>query len=287
MFLSLLFREVKQNYSKPTSCVNNYFDMITSQQNQLVKEIKRLNQRKYRKREKAFFADGIQGVLSGVEAGAPVKALIWCEALLKSEKGLALVARHQGGIYAVSEDIYRSVSNRENPVGLAAIFEFESLGIDGLVAETDGLYLALYEVGDPGNLGTILRTADAVGALGVILIGNCVEVTHPSVVKASMGTIFSMPIIALDEFDTLWGWTKSHRFQLVGTTAKTDLRFDAVDYENRTVLLMGSEKFGLDQDSLENCDFVVSIPMRGKSSSLNLGVSIGIIAYEIARNEEK
>jgi len=138
----------------------------------------------------------------------------------------------------------------------------------------------LDEVQDPGNLGTILRTSDAVGAQGIILLNHSTDPFDPAVVRASMGAIFSQ-IIVKSTFEEFSEWKTINQIPVVGTSGKADNEYRALNYPFPMVLLMGSERQGLSKEHYRICDEVVSIPMVGKSDSLNLAIATGVILYEI------
>ncbi len=247
--------------------------MITSFQNPLVKRIKRLKQKKYRQQEGLFFVEGLRVVGAAVQAGATIEQLVYCDALLVSEFGRSLLQK--APTVEVSAAIFRTLSQRDHPAGIGAIIK--RTANDTLQITSDGVYVALFGASDPGNVGTIIRTADAAGANGVILVGDTVDVTHPAVIKASMGAFFSVPIAAMSEA-AFAEWAADIR--TLATSAKGTVAYRTADYTTPLVLMMGSEREGLAAKWLDSAAQQLTIPMHGTSSSLNLAVATALLLYE-------
>jgi TrmH family RNA methyltransferase len=260
--------------------------MITSHQNPLVKQVKRLRQKKYRRQEKAFFIEGLRVVITAVEQNAPIQTLIYAPDLLTSD-----IARHtittqeRAGTpcATVSADVFTAISTRDNPTGLAAIIKSAGQSLDDLIVQPADLWLALVEIGDPGNLGTILRTADSFSVAGVILVGSTVDPYHPTTVKASMGTLFTLPVIQVDEIEELLHWTGRNQIQTIATSAKAHQSLRQTAVQKPALLLLGSEAEGLPADILSITDQQITIPMSGTTTSLNLAVAAAILMYELSQ----
>jgi TrmH family RNA methyltransferase len=179
----------------------------------------------------------------------------------------------------VSNKVMESLAEKENPQGILAVVKQRNLNFDALEDIQTGV--ALVSPQDPGNLGTILRTIDAVGADALFLLDGGVDLYHPTCVRASMGAIFWKPVVktSFDEFAT---WAKNQGFQLVGTSTHAEMEYRNVDLGDYAwILILGSEQKGLSQEQMAACDVSLSMPMRGKVSSLNLGVAAGILLYTL------
>lgn len=258
--------------------------MITSFRNPLVKRIKRLRQKKYRQQEGAFWVEGIRPVLTALEQGADLDTLVVAPDLLTSPAGQAAVAQqqqHGETVAVVSADLFASVSDRDRPVGLGAIIRRTLSPLENIPIQPNSLSVALCEISDPGNLGTIMRTVDAAGAQAVILVGDTVDPFHPQAVKASMGALFTVPVAVCDDITDLLAWAKSAKLFTIATSAHAPIDYRMAAYRFPALLLMGSEGDGLDADTITAADCAVSIPMQGASSSLNLAVATGILLYQI------
>lgn len=259
--------------------------MITSHQNSTIKKVKRLRQKKYRRQEKAFFVEGLRVVLTAVEQNAPIETILYAPDLLTSDIAVQMVAdQEQAGVpcLAVSADVFSTISGRENPAGLGAVIKSTDEGLDSIVVGPEDLWLALVEIGDPGNLGTILRTADAFGAAGIILVGSTVDPYHPTAVKASMGTLFTMSLVQVDHIKELLDWAARNKIQTVATSAKARQAVRDTSPHFPALLLLGSEAEGLPADILAAADHDITIPMSGTATSLNLAIAAGILLYELS-----
>jgi TrmH family RNA methyltransferase len=261
-------------------------DQITSFSNPLVKRVKRLRQKKYRRQEEAFFVEGLRVVLSAVEQAASVETIIYCPELLTSELAWQVLRQQEeAGVrqQAMTAPVFASISGRDNPVGLGAIVRTQWTDLKKLAVEVDDIFVALFEVAEPGNLGTIMRTMDAVGAKGLILLGDTVDPYHPVAVKASMGALFSIKLGQTSDSEALFGWAKTSALQTIASSAKGATSYTEAGYRLPALLLLGSEGSGLPPSVMATCERTVAIPMAGAASSLNLAVAAGLLLYEIRR----
>lgn len=260
--------------------------MITSQQNPLAKRIRKLQRKKYRQREGAFYVEGIRVVLAALEQGAPVETIVYAPELLTSDVALEALSEHERRgirVATVSSDVFASFSARDNPYGLGAIVELRLQSLWDLPVGREDVFVAVDSVSDPGNLGTIVRTLDSVGAAGLILAGQGTDPFHPTAVKASMGALFSLPVAEEEEMDVLWRWCREHHLYTIATSAGARESFWDAGYAFPALVIMGSEGEGLAGDVLAQADVTVTIPMQGTSSSLNLAVATGVVLYELRR----
>ncbi|HFC12517.1 MAG TPA: RNA methyltransferase [Anaerolineae bacterium] len=258
--------------------------MITSTQNQLVKRIRRLGQKKYRSAENSYFVEGLRLVGAAIEAGAEIEALVWCDTLLVSDFGRNLLTHSPAPTIELSDIVFRTISQRDNPMGLGAIVKTPANSDLEKAFATASLLVALDSIADPGNLGTILRSVDAVGADGVILVGNCVDPYHPTAIKASMGALFSVPIFNIRSLAEVFDSAEKAHLPIIATSANADFAYKALPIPPRMILLMGSEKLGLPTSATTRATHSVALPMRGTSSSLNIAVATSILLYEYAGN---
>lgn len=260
--------------------------MIISTANPLIKRVRALAQRKQREAEGAFLVEGIRAVWQAVESGAPVELLIEAPDLLTSEPARAMVeARRAAGmrVVAVSAGVFERLAEREHPSGLAAVARMVDRRLDDLVVTPRALFVALLETGNPGNLGTILRTMDAVAADGLILIGAATDPYHPSAVRASMGALFTIPVVRIPGAETVLDWCRLHGIGIVTTSAQAEQDHWSARYPRPCLLLFGSEGEGLSPALLRAGDLAVRLPMQGHVDSLNLAVAAGILLYEARR----
>lgn len=257
-------------------------ELISSPSNPLLKRIRKLRRRKHRAEQGALFVEGIAPVWQAVEAGAAIEAMVVAPDLLTSERGRALVDSAGAPVTRVTPEAFESIAEREHPSGLGAVVSIPRRTLDDVGLPPVALVVALDEVGNPGNLGTVVRTADAAGAAGVVVTGAAADAWHPAAVKASMGTVFRTPVVAA-ELEELLAWARSNGLRVVATSVRGRTDHWAADYGDRCVLLFGSEAAGLSDDALASADEVVRIPQQGGASSLNLAVAAGIVVYEASK----
>lgn len=255
---------------------------ILSVSNPLIKLCRSLKQKKGRDETRQFIVEGILHVGEAVAAGWEIEALIYCPEILRSDFGLQLTQKiEQKGTKCVSvpRDVFESFAEKENPQGIAAIVKQKRTALS-MIADWR-LMVAVVSPQDPGNVGTILRTIDAVGVDGLILIDGGVEPYHSTTVRASMGTIFWKPFYeaSFSEFEE---WAHGSGARIIGTSSRATLGYRNIQADTRPmVLLLGSEQKGLSPEQMEVCDELISLPMRGRTSSLNLSVAAGVFLYSL------
>ncbi len=261
------------------------FKKITSLANPLVKEIRALQQKKHRDETGLFIAEGQKLVRDALDGGWPVSMLAYA-ATHSGEAGvgaLAAEAKAAGGtVLEVSAQVLEKITRRENPQNVVGVFE-QRFAPEAAIGR-EGIWVALDRVRDPGNLGTIVRTADAASVAGVALVGASCDPFGLEAIRATMGSIFHVPLARTSE-DGLLAAAKRHGARLVGTHLSGTLDYREADYRPPLILLMGNEQQGLTDMLAAACGQLVRIPMRGKADSLNLAVSTGLMIYEALRKE--
>ena len=253
--------------------------LITSLSNPLIKQVRALHQKKARQESGLFLVEGIHPVGEAVEAGWEVESLLYAPDLLTSHFARDLISHLQARGQPVSAQVLESVTDKENPQGILAIVRQKRTRLEDLHRMHSGV--ALVAPQDPGNVGTILRTLDATGADALFLLDGGVELFHPTVIRSSMGTIFWKPIVQTS-FDDFIHWahnSKPETIQLVGTSAHADVGYQTLVPKIPWVLVMGNEQKGLSIEQTNHCDVTVSLPMKGRISSLNLAVATGVLLY--------
>lgn len=259
---------------------------VTSLSNPIVKDIRALALKKFRDQQNAFLAEGLKLVLDALDQGWAIRTLVFA----KGQKGNAAVEKAAartvaagGLVLEVSEKVLAAITRRDNPQMVVAVFSQRFEKLAAIRPEGEDVWVALDRVRDPGNLGTIVRTADAVGAKGVILVGDCTDPFSLETVRATMGSVFAQPIAkaGMEEF---LEWRNSFGGLLVGTHLKGAVDYRSIDYRGRpVVLLMGNEQQGLPDALAGKCDRLARIPQAGRADSLNLAVATGVMLFEIRR----
>jgi TrmH family RNA methyltransferase len=256
--------------------------LLTSLSNPLVKQTRALKGRKGRTESGLFLVEGLHHVGSAIEAGWDVEALLYAPDLLSGDYATSLLdGARRNGIkpQPVSAKVMDSLTEKDNPQGILASVKQRTFRLSDLGTIRSGV--ALVSPQDPGNVGTILRTIDAAGADALFLLEGGVELYHPTCVRASMGTLFWKPVVQAG-FDEFRVWASEKGIQLIGTSAHASMDYHAIDLgDSPWALVLGNEQKGLSDEQLAACDMAVSMPMRGKVSSLNLSVVAGILLYAL------
>ncbi|MCL4506017.1 MAG: RNA methyltransferase [Chloroflexi bacterium] len=256
---------------------------ITSRSNPTVKHIRSLRERKERDRAGAFFIEGVRLVVEAAQLGADIQTLIVAPELLKSPIALETIEqqRRRGvSVLEVLPDVFDAISYKEVPQGIGAVVRQCWEPLDAVQPGDELCWVALDEPQDPGNIGTILRTSDATGCAGLILLDHSADPYDPPALRASMGAVFSQRLVRAG-FGDLLAWKQAHGCAMVGASDRGQVEYRAAAYRFPLVLLMGSEREGLSAQQQAACDLVVRIPMAGRSDSLNLAVATGVMLYEL------
>ncbi len=262
---------------------------ITGFSNPTIKRLKSLREKKYRKREGHFLAEGLRIVVEALDAGITPKLLVVIEDVELHPLALKIEqATLDGGgeVIETSEAIVAKLSGKSNPQSIIGIYEDHPTPLGELDRNTSDIWLVAQALRDPGNLGTILRTGDAVGAGGLILIDDCVDPFSVEAVRASMGAIFTQKI-AQARWDEFFSWLRAGDGQLVGTSLNTDADYQSVRYQAPTFLMIGNEAQGLPAEYEQACDHLVKMPMVGKADSLNAAIASAVMAYEVLNQRRK
>jgi TrmH family RNA methyltransferase len=254
--------------------------LITSMNNPLIKQARALRHRKARLESGLFLVEGIHHVGEAVEAGWEVETVIYAPDLLASQFAHSLLSRLAVEPQPVSVQVMESLADKDNPQGILAVvrqkrFQFSTFGV-----QSPKFSVALVSPQDPGNVGTILRTMDAVRADVLFILDGGVDVYHPTLVRASMGTLFWKPVVEAS-FDEFVYWARHAGHQLIGSSARGDVDYHTLVPQIPWILILGNEQKGLTTEQIKACDVTVSIPMKGRVSSLNLSVAAGVLLYAL------
>lgn len=261
--------------------------VITSRANPLIKELRALSQKNFREQRGEFLIEGIQPVLQALQSEANVRMLLVASELLTSKVAHDAVQQQERAgtrIVYVSREVFEALAEREHPTGIAAVIKISARALHDLRAEANAIFVALYQVSNPGNLGAILRTADAVNARGVILIGNATDPYAPFALNASRGAIFTVPLVQIENANELLEWCRVNDVRVVTTSDQGQDNLWDADLRAPVLFLFGNEGEGLPPHMLAQGQ-AVKIPMRGAVDSLNLAVAAGVILYEIVRRQ--
>ena len=261
---------------------------IASPTNPLVKEIRALHMRKARAETGQFIAEGARTVREALDHGVVPEMLAY-RADQRDQPAVAGVRRAAGEAGAllleVSPSVLEKISQRDNPQSVIGVFRQRILPLSALDPAKAPIWLALEGVKDPGNLGTCVRTADAVGAGGVILIGTTCDPFSPEAVRATMGSIFAVPLFAAEPAEAT-SFVRRWPGTCVGTALQTETDYRSVAYSRPTLIVNGTEQSGLSAELRAACPQLVRLPMRGRADSLNLSVAAGVMLYAVWHRQE-
>jgi TrmH family RNA methyltransferase len=256
--------------------------LITSLSNPLVKQARALRQRKARAASGLFLVEGLHHVGSVLESEWQIETLVYAPDLLTGDFVRSLLddANRIGiATQPVSVKVMDSLAEKDNPQGILALVKQRTFRLSDLENIQSGV--ALVAPQDPGNVGTILRTMDAANSGALFLLDGGVDLYHPTCVRASMGTLFWKPVVEVS-FDEFTAWAKEKGFTLVGSSARAQMDYHEASLgDSPWVLVLGNEQKGLSDEQIAVCDLTVSMPMRGRVSSLNLSVAAGILLYAL------
>lgn len=260
---------------------------ITSLANPIIKDIKALSLKKARDETKTFMAEGLKLVIDALELGWTIRTLVYSKAAKGKpmvEKVAARTIASGGLVLEVSEKVMSAITRRDNPQMVAGVFDQRWTALKDVRPSASETWVALDRVRDPGNLGTIIRTADAAGASGVILVGDCTDPFSLETVRATMGSLFAVPLVKTTPADFL-RWKKDGGARLVATHLAGAVDYRTIDYRSRpVVLMMGNEQSGLPDDLAGAADALARIPQVGRADSLNLAVATGVMLFEVRRH---
>jgi TrmH family RNA methyltransferase len=263
---------------------------VTSLANPIVKDIKSLALKKFRDQQNAFMAEGLKLVIDALDLGWTIDTLVFAKSGKGNpavEKVAARTVATGGLVLEVTEKVLATITRRDNPQMVVGVFRQRWTALKDVRPGNGDVWVALDRVRDPGNLGTVIRTVDAVGAKGVILVGETTDPFSIETVRATMGSIFAVPVAKASEPDFL-NWRKSFSGLVAGTHLKGAVDYRTVAYAGRpVVLLMGNEQQGLPDSLAAACDRLVLIPQAGRADSLNLAVATGVMLFEIRRDALK
>ncbi|ACM25278.1 RNA methyltransferase [Agrobacterium sp. SHOUNA12C] len=260
---------------------------VTSLANPIIKDIKALTNKKSREESGAFLAEGLKLVIDALELGWTIRTLVYA----KAAKGKPLVEQvaaktvAAGGlVLEVSEKVIASITRRDNPQMVVGIFDQRWRPLRDVRPKAGETWVALDRVRDPGNLGTIIRTADAAGASGVILVGETTDPFSLETVRATMGSVFAVPVVKATPEEFL-AWKKTAGVSVVATHLAGAVDYRTIDYKKKpVVLLMGNEQSGLPDALAKEADALARIPQAGRADSLNLAVATAVMLFEARRH---
>lgn len=273
--------------------MDNDSDMlISSLQNPRVKQLVKLRDRHARDDSGLFLIEGFREILRAADARHPIESLFICPQLFLGSNEESLIARLTANgtkLWKCSESVFRKISYRDRPDGLIGLAQQVHLQLKDLEKHMNKQMPPFFVVAEaiekPGNLGTILRSSDAVGIDGVIVCDRCTDIHNPNVVRASVGTLFTVPVVEAKGKETL-DWLKTHKIAIAAATPSAKDEFTEVDLSGPLAIAVGTEQLGLSKLWMTMADIQVRIPMRGVADSLNVAMATTLLLYEALRQRQ-
>jgi TrmH family RNA methyltransferase len=257
---------------------------LDSPQNPRVKALVKLKERRAREREGRFLIEGTREISRALKAGISLHEIYFCPAFLSPE-GKDVLGQASLEPVEMSEAAFRKVSYRENPDGLLAVAPLVERQLASLKLPENALVLVVDGLEKPGNLGALLRTADGAGLDAVVATGKGTDLNNPNVIRASMGSVFSRPVLEVEAAELI-GWLKRHRYRTVAASPHATRSYWQEDYRGPTALVLGAEHEGLSPLWEGAAQGRVAIPMRGLADSLNVATAGALLIYEALRQRE-
>ena len=258
--------------------------VISSKDNELIKHIKKLKDKKYRDENNEYIVEGVKLIEEAVQEKARIKKIIVCEDTTRTYEipthVMLEIAKYEC-VY-VTDKIFSSITQVTNPQGVMAIIEKNSENQE--IDYTQDIIIALDNVQDPGNLGTILRTVDSIGLNQIIVSKDTVDAFNSKVVRSTMGAIFRVKIIEVENLIQTIKEMRKHHFKLLVTSLQTENSIYDIEF-NKKIIVIGNESNGVSKEIQDMADEKTKIPMLGKTESLNASVAAGVVMYEYLRQK--
>ncbi len=261
------------------------FEKLTSAQNPAIKHAVKLRDRRDRERERLTLLEGYRELSRGREYGLTIREVFFAPEFFLGENEYALLESLAGGgtrVMQIPPFLLEKMAYRERPEGLIAVAEMREHTLADIPLYPDGFYLVAEAVEKPGNLGSILRSADAAGVDGLIICNKCTDPYNPNVIRASTGALFSVPLAEATSQEA-FDWLKGHGIQTLAATPHATCLHTEVDLTGPVAIVVGTEQYGLSELWMKEADLPVRIPMLGKIDSLNVATAATILLYECAR----
>jgi len=265
--------------------------LLTSLQNPRVKDLISLRDRRDREEKQQFIIEGYREILRATDACWKISTLFICPELFLGSNEQPLIERIlKTGTEVIRCDIkvFKKISYRDRPDGLVAVAPQVHYNLDDLSAKLkqNPFLIVAESIEKPGNLGTILRTSDAVSLDALIVADRCTDIYNPNVVRASVGTLFTVPVIEAQGKEIIQ-WLKKNKIAILAATPSATVEFTEVDMTCPIAIAVGTEQLGLSALWMENADIQVKIPMQGVADSLNVAMATTLLLYEAIRQRKK
>lgn len=261
-------------------------ELITSTNNRKIKNIRQLQKSKERKNQNLFVIEGIKEIEKAIISKYEFETIFYCKDIAKVKELNEIFSKNvDSEIIEVSKSVYSQIAYRENSGGVVVLAKTKILKFEEIHLSQNPLVLVLESVEKPGNLGAILRTADAAGVEAVIVCDNQTDIFNPNVIRASLGCIFTVPVIVTDSKFAIH-WLKANKINIYSTHLEAAIPYTSVNFKEKSAIVFGTESVGISEIWQKNSTKNIIIPMKGKTDSLNVSTSSAIIVFEAVRQRE-
>jgi RNA methyltransferase, TrmH family len=259
-------------------------ERISSQQNPKIKNLLKLHKTGERNKQKLFLVEGYKEINMAVEAGYKIESLFWCPEMGHSLFKVESFMSENKSAYEITREVFKRIAYRENSDGLMGVFRQRKLELNDLVPEKNAVIIVLESVEKPGNLGAVLRTADAASVFAVLVCDPKTDIFNPNVIRSGIGCLFTNRVLTCTNEGALL-WLKKNKIKIFSAALHRESKnYNLIDYSNDPIaLVFGTESNGLSEFWLQNCNEKIVIPMLGKIDSLNVSNSAAILIYEAMR----
>lgn len=261
------------------------YNRLTSAQNPKIKSLLHLREKKERDATGLFLIEGYREIKRAVESGVKFESLFIAPDLFLGTNEQSLIDQVNAPVFELPDFLFQKISYRDRPDGLVGIAHQMKTKLSDLKKSGPALYVIAEAIEKPGNLGTILRSSDGVGADGVIICDRCTDIYNPNVVRASVGTLFTLPVVEATG-DEVLQWLRNEKIQIVAATPSAEVNFTDAPLSGDVAIVVGTEQLGLTQKWMDSADIRVKIPMEGVADSLNVAMATTLLLYEALRQRQ-
>jgi RNA methyltransferase, TrmH family len=258
-------------------------EKISSSSNPKIKAILQLQQKSAERRSQNLIViEGLREIRMAMAAGFKMDSLFFCPQIFKSEKPSAELSFETNKIYEIAPHVFEKIAYRDGSNGIIALMIPIMQSLENLTLTENPLVVVLESVEKPGNLGAILRTADAAGVNAMLVCDPLTDIYNPNVIRASIGCVFTVPVIACDSKEAL-EWMQKNKINIFAAALENSTDYQSADFTKASAIVMGTEAAGLSSFWLQAANAIIKIPMHGKIDSLNVSVSAAVLVFEAMR----
>jgi len=260
-------------------------NFISSNQNTLIKDIKALKVRKYREERKEFFIEGARFLEEALKEKLQISRIFLSSSFIENKCNndfLSILSSEMYDAFVLTDKLFEEISDTENPQGVLAVLKMKNYSFNEILSNNN-MIIILESIQDPGNMGTIIRTADAAGFSGIVISKGCVDIYNPKVLRSTMGSIFHLPMYLSENLMETIDEMKQKGIKLFASHLSSTSSFFETNLTGDIAIIIGNEANGISSEIASKADSLIKIPMSGKAESLNVSVAAGLLMYEAVR----